>query len=372
MREPKARGRYQYIRMELCELGDAEEFIKTLPDETLDPEVARKLLFQMAFALHIAAERFSLKHYDVKLLNYFIQTMKSDKSGDIVLRYGVGDLVFALRSPKSSAFLAKLADYGTANVDSATDGQQVTIAQFTTLENTPVDFLLLGDSACQGHGHDSFGLGLCMLHLYTGHAPYEEILEKVTCPPNLKERLRNLWECEDEEQYSVIRGVILSNVVKDEEGHILEGEPNDVLYDTLYRFLVLFGIPDLPAHLRTSKVWCVVRECLEGHGMPRSKAKRGKNACDVDQYIIDCRKYSIDRGTDKFIRRARVALETLDGGMDLLKSLVSFDPITRSTALDVMNSKFMEPLREAAGGILGYGPDDDLRTFSSFPTKNES
>ncbi len=367
-REPKEQGRYQYIRMELCENGDAEEFIKTLPDEILHPEVARKLLFQMAFALHTAADRFSLKHYDVKLLNYFIQPMQSEKRGDIILRYGLGDLVFALRSPPESAFLAKLADYGTANVDSATNGQQVTIAQFTTLENTPIDFMILGDHACQGHGHDYFGLGLCMLHLFTGHAPYEEILEKVTCPPVLKERLRILWECEDEEQYSVIRGVILSNVDKDEEGHILEGEPNEVLYDTLYRFLVLFGLPDLPPSLRGSKVWNAVKQCLEGPQAPRNRGRKGKKICDVDQYILDCRKYSIDHGNDKYIKRARLALESMDGGMQLLKSLISFDPSTRYTALDVMNSKFMEPLRESSEGHLQYSLDDDLRTFTFFST----
>lgn len=367
-KEPKEKGHYQYIRMELCECGDAEEFIKTFPDEVLEPEVSRKLLFQMAFALHTAADRFSMKHYDVKLLNYFIKTMQTEKNGDIVLRYGLGDLTFALRLSQECAFLAKLADYGTANVDCASNGQQVTIAQFTTLENTPIDFLLMGDQACQGHGHDYFGLGLCMLHLFTGHAPYEEILDKVSCPPNLKERLRNIWECEDEEQYSVIRGVILSNVDKDEEGHILEGEPNEVLYDTLYRFLVLFGMPDLPPRLRASKVWTAVTDSLEGPDDLRNRARRGKRTCDVDQYILDCRKYSIDRGNDKYIKRARMALESMEGGMELLKSLVSFDPNTRSTALDVMNSKFMEPLRESPEGVLQYNPEDDIRSFLYFST----
>jgi hypothetical protein len=79
-----------------------------------------------------------------------------------------------------------------------------------------------------------------MLHLFTGYAPYEEILCTVHCPPNLKKKLRNVWESEKSSGYDVIRSVILSDVFEDEEGEI-EGEPDDTLYDTLYRYLVLFG-----------------------------------------------------------------------------------------------------------------------------------
>jgi serine/threonine protein kinase len=321
----------------------------------------------MAFALHAAANRFSLKHYDIKLLNYFIQTMTSKKTGDSVLRYGLGDHVFALRSPCGSGLLVKLADYGTANVDSATNGQQVTIAQFTTLENTPADFMILGDNASQGHGHDNFGLGLCMLHLYTGHAPYEEILEEVTCPLNLKKRLRNIWECEDEDGFSVIRSVILAEVDKDEEGHIVEGEPNEILYDTFYRFLVLFGLPDLPPALRNSKVWIAVRECLECS--TRTAGRGSKKTNDANRYIRDCRKYSLSHGKNQYIARAREALQSLNGGMELLQSLVSFDPNARFTALDVMNSKFMEPLRESYDGVNQYNDDDEIHTYTAFSTK---
>jgi serine/threonine protein kinase len=370
-KEPKTRGRYQYIRMELCDCGDAEEYIKTLPDELIRPEEARQLLFQMAFSLHAAAIRFSLKHYDVKLLNYFCQRMNSKHGGDTVLRYGLGDHVFAMRTPSGLGIMAKLADYGTANVDSATNGQQVTIAQFTTLENTPADFMILGDKACQGHGHDNWGLGLCMLHLYTGHAPYEEIMEEVTCPSNLRKRLCKIWECEFEEEFSVIRGVILADVHKDEEGHILEGEPNEVLYDTFYRCLVLFGLPELTTKLRNSKVWLAVRECLQGPQNAKGKTSKGKKTNDISQYTRDCRKYSIEHGNNKYIARARKSLQSMDGGMELLKSLVSFDPQQRFTALDAMNSSFMEPLRESAGGFNQYKTEDDVRTYTSFSTKYE-
>jgi serine/threonine protein kinase len=311
---PNQRGRYQYIRMELCDSGDVEEFMKEQPDEALLPNEARRILFQISFALHAAADRFSLKHYDVKLLNVFLQRIKSEKSRDVVMRYGLGEHTFALRSTKERAIVAKLADYGTANVDSGSSGQQVTIAQFTTLENTPPDFLIFGDQASQGHGHDCFGLGLCMLHLFTGHAPYEEILEDISCPSNLKTKLRQIWESEDEAQYSVIRSVILSDVYKDEEGHIIEGEPDEVLYDTFYRFLVLFGIPDVPSRPTMSKVWVAVREALEESQETRGKGKSGKyckrlQPNDVNRYCRDRRKYSLSHGNNKFIARARNALE---------------------------------------------------------------
>lgn len=310
----KQRGRFQYIRMELCDSGDAEEFLKGQPNEALNPDDARKILFQISFALHAGADRFSLKHYDVKLLNVFLQHIKTEKTGDVVLRYGFGQHTFALRSPKERSLLAKLADYGTANVDSASNGQQVTLAQFTTIENTPPDFFILGDKASQGHEHDCFGLGLCMLHLFTGHAPYEEILDDVRCPPVLKQKLRLIWEDDGEVDFSVVRSVILSDVYKDEEGHIIEGEPDETIYDTLYKYLVLFGLQQASAKLQNSRIWEVVQDCLEGSTNKKGRGgarttKRKNNSNDASRFARDRRKYSVSFGTNKYIARARRSLE---------------------------------------------------------------
>jgi hypothetical protein len=308
-REPKESGHFQYIRMELCGEGDAEEFLKRQPNECLDPSPARNLLFQISFALYAAAEKFSLKHYDVKLLNIFLQRMPKKNGGNVILRYGLGEHIFALESAREDAIIAKLADYGTANVDCVTNGQNVTIAQFTTLENTPPDFLFLGDQARQGHGHDCFGLGLCMLHLFTGHAPYEEILEEVACPCNLKRELQRIWENEEETQYSVVRSIVLADVYKDEDGHVIEGEADETLYDTLYRYLVLFGIPDDSSTLNNSKVMAAVKTTLLSEG--RQKKGRGRNRkhlCDAKQYITDSSKFSITHGNNEYIKRARDSL----------------------------------------------------------------
>ena len=357
IRQPKGKGRYQFIRMELCDKGDAEACMKNLPDERIDPLQARSLLFQMAYALHTAAIRLSLKHYDVKLLNFFIQSVQSEQPGATVLRYQVGDSIFALKSEHGHGCLVKLGDYGTANVDATTNGRPITPAQITTPENTPIDYMLLGDSACQGHGHDNFGLGLCMLHLYTGHAPYEEIMEEVKCPPRLKKKLQELWEGNKDNKFSVIQDHILRDVDKDETGHIIEGAPDEVFYHTLYRLLVLFGLPsDVSPRIQSSRVWIAVCEVL--------LTKNGKR---IAQYTRDCEKFSIDHGTHGHIARARESLKSMEGGIDLLKSLVSFDPDKRSTALDVMNSLFMKPLQEPDGQL--YAPDDDVRSYADKRTQ---
>ena len=308
-REPKRKGLYQYIRMELCDGGDVEEFLKGQPDQSILPCEARRILFQIAFALHASADRFSMKHYDVKLLNVFLRKCSSDRqAGNVILRYGLGAHTFALKAPRERAILAKLADYGTANVKAESSGQPVTIAQFTTLENTPPEFLFLGDRATQGHGHDCFGLGLCMLHLFTGHAPYEEIMEDVVCPMNLKRKLRRLWEDENIMEFSVVRSVILQDVFLDEDGNVVEGEPDETLYDTFYRYLVLFGIPESPPHPQGAKVFHAVKEALLGSTAAGKRAKK-KESSDVFRYSRDRKKYSLMEGNNKYIARARQSLE---------------------------------------------------------------
>lgn len=374
----KFRGVYQYIRMEYCNCGDVEEYIKKQDDGLIVPSVAQGLLFQMAFGLHAAADRYSVKHYDIKLLNIFLQ-MLDVAGGELVLRYGLGSHFFAVRMPPQAALIAKIADYGTADIRPASNGQPVTIAQFTTLENTPPDFIILGDLATQGHGHDSFALGLCMIHLFTGHEPYEEILASVKCSPVLKRKLRAIFEVEDVHGYHTIRSVILQDVYQDEAGHILEGEPDMTLYDTFYRYLVLFGIPeDKFDRVRCPLVWNAVEEALEGKvlgGRSRSQTVKRKCAPDGPQFARDQKIYSIRQGTNKYIARARKVLEQAPGGLDLLFHLCSFDPSKRASAMDVLNSAFMENLREpVSDGELDaaralYRPEDAVYTYAAFSTR---
>ena len=98
---------------------------------------------------------------------------------------------------------------------------------FATLENTPPDFLLLGNGgATQSFAADAFALGLSALHMFTGSMPYEEILEEVECPVKLRRDLTKVWT--KDPAYSAV-------------GSIVDDETT--LHDTLYRFFVLFGFP---------------------------------------------------------------------------------------------------------------------------------
>jgi serine/threonine protein kinase len=372
--------------MELCDNGDVEEFIRNHPDKMLTPWDCRNMLFQMTFALHVAADRFGLKHYDVKLLNFLLQTATDPTIaiGDhphVVLRYGVGSHIFRLRMHPSAANIAKLADYGTAVMRSDTDGQPVSLGQFTTLENTPPDFLILGNAAEQGYGHDSFGLGLSMLHLFTGHCPYEEILDEVVCPENLKEKLRSIWK---QKSHNVIHSVMMDN----------NGIEDPTLYDTLYRFLVLFGIPENQFDVKKNgKVWQAIKSTLSP---PTTGRRRIKKGTDTDVYSRDRKKYSLSEGTDQRIADARrrllvstfgvlhskslyidamlmnmsirfFSLQELDGAMELLLSLVSFDPKTRATPLNVINSRLMAELIEDENVI--YCEDDIVKSYTAYLTK---
>ena len=382
-REPltSSRGFFQYIRMEYCRHGDVEEFLKRQKDSCVHPNDARILLFQMAFGLYSAQHQFGLKHYDVKLLNFFLQNA-NEKNIDIkkhpftVLRYGIGSHTFNLRMPSCRAMIAKLADYGTADMQPESNGQPVTIAQFTTIENTPPDYMILGDGAKQGYGHDCFGLGLCMLHLFTGHAPYEEIMETVYCPPNFLKNLKSVWEKESSSRFEVIRSLILSDVYEDEHGN-LEGERDEIIYHTFYRFLVLIGIPNESFQKKVgNKVWRIISQCLKSdisdrpnRGLRRRNNDRQLSDSDAEIFQRDRRQFSILYGENEKIARARSCLQKMDGGIELLLTLLSFDPDKRATALDVINSNFMMPLRE---NLSQCNHTDLVQSFLAYKTTTDT
>ncbi|RLN51447.1 hypothetical protein BBJ28_00011652 [Nothophytophthora sp. Chile5] len=108
-----------------------------------------------------------------RLLNFFLKDIgragSNKKEGaDFVLHYLLEDACFELRMPASFSYWVKLADYGSADSNPENLDKPVTIDQFTTLENSPIEFLLEGDSARQSYAADTFSLGLCLLHLFSG------------------------------------------------------------------------------------------------------------------------------------------------------------------------------------------------------------
>lgn len=85
-----------------------------------------------------------------------------------VVHYWVEQQCFELCLPADFSYWVKLADYGSADSSSENIGKRVTLDQFTTLENTPIEFLLEGDAAQQSFAADTFSLGLSLFHLFTG------------------------------------------------------------------------------------------------------------------------------------------------------------------------------------------------------------
>ena len=148
-----------------------------------------------------------------------------------------------------------------------------------------------------------------MLHLFTGHKPYEEILEDVQCPLALKKKLRQIWQEDEYSGYNVVRQIIMADVDEGEN----EGEPDETLYHTLYRYLVLFGIPEDKSQFKEHpRVLKSITQSLEGSGQPRiygRNAARRKEGPDSAQFARDRRKYSLSHGNNIYIARARKSLE---------------------------------------------------------------
>ncbi len=305
-RPGKGGGRFQYISMELCSGGDVEDWLAQRPNKTICGEQARDIMWQMAFSLFAAKEKFGLKHYDIKNLNFLLQDCSHEK-----LRYGLDGKVFEIQG----GIVAKLADYGTA-VFGGKEGASVSMANFTTLENTPMDYLIMGESAVQGHGHDNWGLGLCLFHLMSGHMPYEEVLEDVKCGKGLRKELESVWE--GGEGFDVIKSLINAEVYE-------EGDEKDfTLHDTLYRYLVLLG-------------------SFGGKGIVWDAIQRGLKK-DKKQFDMDVMQFSLDSGVNEIVAGARTRILGVEGAMDCLRGLLHFDADKRWSSEDVLKSKMMEAL----------------------------
>lgn len=160
--------------------------------------------------------------------------------------------------------------------------------------------------------------------MLTGYAPYEELLKDVHCPDFLKEKLRKLWLTVDETSPYYLIDQVVSTL--DQEG--LDGEPEDVLLDTLYRYMVLFGLGeafagDEAAHstYADSPVWKALYDALDLRGLhakladqelgqaPRPLSRKGKKAQDTPAtqcaaiYERDVLRWSVRVGNDPIMTR---------------------------------------------------------------------
>jgi hypothetical protein len=86
----------------------------------------------------------------------------------LIGQYGIAEHIYDVNMPQNGAVMIKLADFGTADINTDTMGQPVGIDHYTTLENTPPEQLFYGSNAVQDYVHDTFGMGLATLHMFTG------------------------------------------------------------------------------------------------------------------------------------------------------------------------------------------------------------
>lgn len=346
---------FQYMRMEYCDGGDLEDFIRLQKNQTLPLEsVAVPFFFQMVFSLYCAREKFHLRHCDVKLLNFFLKDIGRPDTGkgqgsDVVLHFMLETACFVLQIPSSFSYWVKLADYGAADSNLENLGKPVTIDQFTTLENSPIEFLLEGDAALQSYAADTFSLGLCMLHLFTGSAPYEEILEDVHCPKDLLKDLKAIWMSSRKTSgYSVIKSVA-------------RGDDENTLCHTLYRYVVLFGLPEKQPS-KSEKVWQLLLKHLRpqdvAYPRPQRRRRRLEGAASVmtakEQFDHDRSLYSIAFGSNSTLSQCRDGLERVSGAMDLLTKLMDFNPLKRPTLKQVMYHSMFSSLRSSTTAPADY------------------
>jgi hypothetical protein len=167
------KGRYQFIRMEFCSGGDMEENLRKNVEYSVDK--IRSFMFQMFFALYSCREKISLRHYDLKLLNFFVTSghavlekkkiLNENFSNDddatslkknvasvnnknstnnnvldncvslevnnenIDVDLGFGSFVYRLNFDSNNFDFAKLADFGTSIVGSNGLGDPISVQQ---------------------------------------------------------------------------------------------------------------------------------------------------------------------------------------------------------------------------------------------------
>jgi serine/threonine protein kinase len=165
--------------------------------------------------------------------------------------------------------------------------------------------------ALQDYSADAWALGLCFLHLLTGCCPYEEVMEAVICPASLRKELAAVW--------SRPTFATLSQALEVDDTHILA--------NTLYRMVVLLGLPTqeqlTDAGYARNAVWSVLVKALS------QDSKRGKPTVLRQQYDKDCMQCSLAEGVHPLLVRARRRMAGIPHSESLLRSLLGFFPHQR-------------------------------------------
>ena len=298
----------------------------------------------MSFSLLAEKRVYQMKHYDVKNLNFLLQDGSiGHEDGDherVRMEYSYDGKVYGVEMPRDSAVIAKLADYGTADMKGGDGGGKVTLGNFTTLENTPADFLVLGEDAGQGYGHDEWGLGLCLWHLATGDCPYEEIMEEVKCPERLRERISEWWEDEERDEFGVVRSLINADVYEDGD------EKDYTLHDTLYRYAVMFGIDKVGGSMgKGGEFIAYFKGAIEGDRKVNKAYEKHR------------RRFGCDVGVEERVKRGRECLMGMEGGWECFVGLTNWNKEERWSFEDVVKGRMMDELVGEKGdedGVLAF------------------
>ena len=161
--------------------------------------------------------------------------------------------------------------------------------------------MFLGSSARQSYSADTFSLGLCMLHLLTGEEPYEELLSTVCCPKYLVDQLRKVMFYADvDSPYYVITELV--GLLDDQTSGV-------VIFDTIYRYLVLFGgrddfVASIPWD--NNPVWLAVVDALgllHCETKARTKNLKELRVASINAFARDSGIWSVHRGTHPIIER---------------------------------------------------------------------
>mmetsp|Transcript_15034 Transcript_15034/g.46672 ORF Transcript_15034/g.46672 Transcript_15034/m.46672 type:complete len:849 (+) Transcript_15034:639-3185(+) len=367
--EDTSTGLWLYACMGLCNYGDIESWLRKQANGALPEDAALQLLFQICFALYVSRAVIGLRHYDVKLLNVLVSPIGTSA---VTARYHLGTSTYDVRllQHKSGAW-AKLADFGTSYVDCLSFGRPTRGAVLTTLENTPLDILFGGDGQdTHAFAHDTFSLGLAVLHLAGGGAPYEELMRSCSCPDNLCRALAAIW-CRSKGSDATYCAMASINCGLDIETDTLDFDRT--LFDTVYRQLVLLGIPthgdDTISKLGpgAAAVLHAARTCLLGD---TRRFYEDKQAMKVhrrvqQRFTKHSHDFNLETGINPIVFRCR---RRLGSSFDVLKSMLDLDPRKRPTMRAILSSSLFKSLRmssarendEAASSSLAFDRFKDL------------
>lgn len=136
-KQNKGRKTYQYVRMELCTGGDIDNLLEKV--KTLSIKSIRSYLFQIFFAVYSCRDQLTMRHYDLKLLNFLATSSASliksshrevvQHSNNVDLDVGFGPYIYRLPLSTRQDDLVKLTDFGTSAIGAGGLGDPISVQQ---------------------------------------------------------------------------------------------------------------------------------------------------------------------------------------------------------------------------------------------------